>query len=198
MGARARRTVAAGMLVVLAATVSHADDAAPRSLQARAQRFPRVTSARAAFEQEREVSLVDEVLRASGTIAFRAPDHMRLELTAPEAMTIAVDGDTLTVLDAAGKPITIPPEFTGFGRFGRVLTDLMLGAKGPEQFREEWHGADAVTLRPDDPAAPFSEIGLRFPADAPLPSEIVLRERGGDRTTIRMRSLPEARPETAS
>ena len=142
----------------------------------------------------RQVSLVDEVLRASGTIALRAPDHMRLELTAPETLTIAVDGDTLTVLDAHGAPIAVPPEFSGFARFGHVLTDLMLGQKAPDLFREEWHGPDAVTLRTDAAEAPFSDITLRFPAGGRLPSEIVMRERGGDTTTIRMRPLAETAP----
>ncbi|MBI3766892.1 MAG: outer membrane lipoprotein carrier protein LolA [Deltaproteobacteria bacterium] len=167
-----------------------AAEAPPHSLAARAQRFPPVTSSRAIFEQEREVSLVDEVLRASGTIEFRAPDHMRLALTTPEAMTIAVDGDTLTVLDAQGTAVAVPPEFSGFTRFGHVLTDLMLGGRGPEQFREEWHGPDAVTLWPDDAAAPFSEIALRFASDGPFATDVVLRERGGDRTTIHLRPLP--------
>ncbi len=161
------------------------------SLAARARRFPPFTSVRAAFEQEREVSLVDEVLRASGTITLSAPDHMRLELIEPETLTITLDGDTLTVLDAKGAPIAVPIEFSGFGRFGHVLTDLMLGKRGPEHFREEWHGPDAVTLHTDATEAPFTEIALQFPPDAHLPTEIVLRERGGDRTTIRMRPLPE-------
>ncbi len=160
------------------------------SLAARAKRFPPVTESRAAFEQEREVSLVDEVLRASGVITLRAPDHMRLELTAPDRLTIAMDGDRMQVLDAQGKVIPVPPEFSGFARFGRVLTDLMLGGKALERFREEWHGPDAVTLRPEDAnASPFSEVTLRFPPDGPLANEIVLRESGGDRTTIRLRQL---------
>jgi outer membrane lipoprotein-sorting protein len=186
----ARAVVTAAWLLVAAATVFA--DAPPQSLAARARRFPPFTSARAAFDQERQVSLVDEVLRASGTIALRAPDHMRLELTAPETLTIAVDGDTLTVLDAKGAPIAVPPEFSGFARFGHVLTDLMLGQKAPDLFHEEWHGPDAVTLRTDAAEAPFSDITLRFPAGSQLPTEIVMRERGGDTTTIRMRPLPEA------
>ena len=130
------------------------------------------------------------MLRANGTIEFRAPAHMRLELTAPEAMTILVDGGALTVLDATGAPVAVPAELSGFARFGHVLTDLMLGGKGPEQFREEWHGPDAVTLRPDDAAAPFDAIALRFQSDGPFATEVVLHERGGDQTTIHLRPLP--------
>jgi outer membrane lipoprotein-sorting protein len=195
--------VAAGALAPHATApwrVAAADAAvtAAPSLAARSERFPPITHSRAIFEQEREVSLVDEVLRASGVIEFRAPSHMRLELTAPEAMTIVVDGDVLTVLDAEGAPIAVPPEFSGFARFGHVLTDLMLGAKGPGQVREEWHGPDAVTLRPTDDAAPFSEIALRFAPDGPFATEVVLRERGGDRTTIHLRPLPETGATTPS
>lgn len=192
--ARLLRVLAAAVAVA-AAWPAGADAPPAQSLAARARRFPPVTASRAAFEQEREVSLVDEVLRASGTIALRAPDHMRLELTAPERLTIAVDGETLTVLDAKGAPIAVPPEFSGFARFGHVLTDLMLGGKALAQFHEEWHGPDAVTLRPDDEtASPFTEVALRFPPDGPLATEIVLRERGGDRTTIHLRPLPDAAP----
>ena len=180
---------------LLLSTPAAADDAP--SLATRGRRFPPFTGARAAFEQEREVSLVDEVLRASGTIALRAPNHMRLELTAPEALTIVVDGDLLTVLDAKGAPVAVPPEFSGFARFGHVLTDLMLGEKGPDLFREEWHGPNAVTLRTAAAEAPFTEIALQFPPDGRLPTEIVLRERGGDKTTIRMRPLPDAGPTPA-
>jgi len=196
------RSLGALALVVVStlvlSTSAHAAQGDAPSLATRARRFPPFTSARAAFEQEREVSLVDEVLRASGTIALRAPNHIRLELTAPESLTIAVDGDTLTVLDAKGAVIAVPPEVSGFARFGHVLTDLMLGEKGPDLFREEWHGPDAVTLRTDAAEAPFTEISLRFPSEGRLPTEIVLRERGGDKTTIRMRALPDLDPPARS
>jgi outer membrane lipoprotein-sorting protein len=159
------------------------------SLASRAARFPPVESARAQFSQEREVSLVDEVLHARGTLALKAPDSMRLELTEPERITILADGTTVTVLDSNGQPVPLPPEMSGFGQFGRSLNELMLGRKAPEQFTERWENRDTVTLVPESAAAPFSEITLRFPPDRPLPAEIVLRERNGDRTTIRMEAL---------
>jgi hypothetical protein len=46
-----------------------------------------------------------------------------------------------------------------------------------------------VSLTPRDAASPFAEIALRFPPDGPLPYEIVLRERGGDRTIIRLTAI---------
>ena len=159
------------------------------SLATRAARFPRVDSARAQFSQEREVSLVEEVLHARGTIVLKAPDSMRLELSEPERVTIIAAGATVTVLDADDKPVPVPAEMSGFAQFGRALNELMLGRKAPEQFAERWQDADTVTLAPENPAAPFSEITMRFPPDRPLPREIVLRERNGDRTTIRLEAL---------
>lgn len=170
------------------------------SLAARAARFPTVESARAEFAQEREVSLVEDVLHARGTIALKAPDSMRLELTEPERMTIIADGATVTVLDGNGKLVPLPPEMSGFAQFGRALNELMLGRKAPEQFVERWDGPDAVTLIPQSPAAPFAEIAMRFPPDRQVPLEIVLRERNGDRTTIRMTAVEihTASPRTPS
>jgi outer membrane lipoprotein-sorting protein len=173
--------------IVLLAGVAAAADAAKPSLASRAARFPKVATATADFVQEREVSLVDEVLHARGTLALAAPASFRLDLTAPEPMTLVVAGAGMTVIDAAGKAMAVPAEFTGLAAFARTLTDLMLGTRPPHGFTETWRDADTVVLTPDaDVASPFTEITLRFPAHRPLPETIAMRERGGDRTTIRL------------
>jgi len=181
---------AATVLLVAAcpplAEVRGADGAQP-SLATRAARFPAVRTATADFTQEREVSLVDEVLRANGTIALAAPASFRLDVTAPEPMTLVTAGTTTTVIDAAGKATAIPAEFAGLAAFAKTLTDLLLGNRAPGGFREEWRDPDTVVLTPTSAdAGPFSEITLAFPADAALPETITLRERAGDRTTIRL------------
>jgi outer membrane lipoprotein-sorting protein len=146
-----------------------------------------VTAATADFVQEREVSLVDEVLHARGTLALAAPASFRLDLTAPEAMTLVAAGTTMTVVDASGKTMPVPAEFAGLAAFARTLTDLLLGARPPHGFAEAWRDPETVVLTPDAATtSPFSEITLRFAASGPLPESIVMRERGGDRTTIRL------------
>jgi outer membrane lipoprotein-sorting protein len=159
------------------------------SLAARAARFPKVRSASAAFTQEREVSLVDEVLRASGMLALKAPDAMHLELTSPEPLTLIATGSAVAVLDAGGKPVPVPAELSGLPRFARDLTDLLLGGRIAGRFAERWDSPDAVVLTPREEGGPFVEVALRFPAGRALPEEIVLRERGGDRTTIRLHDV---------
>lgn len=183
---------AAGLLafalatIVLVASVAAAEATKP-SLAARATRFAKVSTATADFVQEREVSLVDEVLHARGTLALAAPASFRLDLTAPEPMTLVVAGATMTVVDAAGKVMSVPAEFTGLAAFARTLTDLMLGTQAPRGFTEAWRDADTVVLTPDaEVASPFTEITLHFPTNGPLPETIAMRERGGDRTTIRL------------
>jgi outer membrane lipoprotein-sorting protein len=186
MSAPSRIAMLVLVLVLAVATPKPtvAADAAP-SLAARAARFPALRTATADFTQEREVSLVDEVLRARGTIALAAPASFRLDVAEP--MTLVTAGTTTTVVDAAGKATPIPAEFAGFAAFARTLTDLLLGNRAPEGFREAWRGTDSVVLTPtSDGASPFVEITLAFAADGPLPETITLRERGGDRTVIRL------------
>jgi outer membrane lipoprotein-sorting protein len=178
----------AALAAGLAARAPSGAAAVEPSLAARAARFAPVASAVAAFAQEREVSLVEEVLHARGTLALGAPDRLRLELEAPEPLTLVAAGDRVAVLDAAGAPLPLPPEVAGLGRFAHELTALLLGG-APGRFGERWRGPDAVTLVARDAASPYAEIALRFPPDGPLPEEIVLRERGGDRTTIRLRAI---------
>lgn len=185
------RAITLGLIVVAAAvaTATHGTAATP-SLATRAARFAAVRTATADFAQEREVSLVDEVLRAEGTLALAAPASFRLDLTTPEAMALIAAGATMTVTDAHGKTLPLPPEVAGLAAFARTLTDLLLGARPPQGFTEAWRDADTVVLAPEsDTANPFTEITLRFPASGPLPEEITLRERGGDRTIIRLHRI---------
>lgn len=184
---RAGIAAAVLVLVAVASTVPVRAESPAPSLATRAARFPAVRTATTAFEQEREVSLVDEVLRANGTIALAAPASFRLDVAAPEPMTLVTAGATTTVIDAAGKATAIPAEFAGLAAFATTLTDLLLGNRAPGGFREAWRDPNTVVLTPTSAdAGPFSEITLAFPADAPLPATITLRERGGDRTTIRL------------
>jgi outer membrane lipoprotein-sorting protein len=178
-------------ITTLVATVTHgaAESPAP-SLATRAARFPALRTATADFAQERDVSLVDEVLHAQGTLTLAAPASFRLDLTAPESMALIAAGPAITVVDAEGKSLPLPPEVAGLAAFARILTDLLLGARSPEGFSEDWRDPNTVVLRPQqEGTSPFTEITLRFPASGPLPEEIVMRERGGDRTTIRLHSI---------
>jgi outer membrane lipoprotein-sorting protein len=188
MRTHAFRVGLAVLLVIPAVPPAFASDAP--SLAARAARFSAVRTATADLTQEREVSLVDEVLRADGTIALAAPASFRLDLTAPEPMTLIAAGQAIAVVDARGKTLPLPPEVAGLAAFAHTLTDLLLGAHAPQGFREAWRDADTVVLTPAaETASPFSEIALRFPASGPIPEEITLRERGGDRTVIRLHHI---------
>lgn len=187
---RAIRIALLGLTMLVGTATPAAAEAPPSSLAARAARFPALRTATADFAQEREVSLVDEMLYAQGTIALAAPASFRLDLTAPEAMALIATGHAMTVVDAQGKTLPLPAGVAGLAAFARTLTDLLLGSHAPEGFTEDWHGPDTVVMTPPPAAAsPFTEITLHFPASGPLPEEITMRERGGDRTTIRLRRI---------
>ena len=113
----------------------------------------------------------------------------RIEVSAPEPITLVAASGMVTVLDADGAPLPLPPEVSGLARFAQQLTDLLLGGKSPERFDERWQGADTVVLVARDVENPYVEITMSFPPSGPLPKEVVLRERGGDRTTIRLSGI---------
>ena len=118
-------------------------DAPQPSLATRATRFAKVTSATADFVQEREVSLVDEVLHARGTLALAAPASFRLDLTAPEPMTLVVAGAAMTVVDASGKVMPVPAEFTGLAAVSKCTpeADRRCFALGTVRYPEGWEGS---------------------------------------------------------
>jgi outer membrane lipoprotein-sorting protein len=185
---RAGLAIALGAVALAAAPLAVAADAP--SLAARAARFPPLRTATAEFDQEREVSLVDDVLRAKGRLALAAPASFRLDLVAPEPMTLIAADKDLVVQDAQGKSLPLPPEFAGLATFARTLTDLLLGSRSPQGFDQTWPDADTVVLTPETgTTSPFSEITLRFAPTGQLPNEILMRERGGDRTTIRLHDV---------
>ncbi len=192
MSERRRGLVAVLLLPLLIAATAPPPGSAPAAptLASRAARFPALRTATADFSQEREVSLVDETLRAEGVLALAAPASFRLDLTTPEPLAMIVAGTSVVAVDAQGKSLPLPPEVAGLASFARTLTDLLLGARSPAGFAETWRDPDTVVLVPErDAASPFNEITLHFPPNGPLPETIVLRERGGDRTTIRLRSI---------
>ncbi len=188
MRTRARARAAALVSLLLPGIATAVAETGP-SLATRAARFAPVAGAVAEFTQEREVSIVEEVLHARGTLALAAPDALRLDLVAPQRLALVARGGEVAVLDETGAVLPFPPEFSGLAHFARELTDLLLGGTTSDRFHEAWEGADAVTLSPRGPGGPFTEIALRFASDGPLPREIVLREQGGDRTTIRLTSV---------
>src|SRR5206468_417884 len=67
MSAR-RRILRSALVIALVVTTAEAATSEHLSLAARAARFPRVDTATADFAQEREVSLVEDVLHARGTL----------------------------------------------------------------------------------------------------------------------------------
>ncbi|MDE2277123.1 MAG: outer membrane lipoprotein carrier protein LolA, partial [Burkholderiales bacterium] len=54
-------------------------------------------SAQARFTEERFVSGLDGPLRASGTLSFTAPDHFTRRTLEPQAESMSVDGNTVTL-----------------------------------------------------------------------------------------------------
>ena len=98
------------------------------------------------------------------------PASFRLDLTAPEPMTLDRRGRDHDRRRRARQGDAVPAEFAGPRRVRATLTDLLLGTQPPQGFTEAWRDADTVVLTSDaDAASPFSEITLALRGERPAP-----------------------------
>ena len=90
-----RRAWLRGLLLLPMAAAALARNAF--DLDALARLLAQRHSAQARFTEERYVSGIDGPLRASGTLAFTAPDHFERHTTEPQDETVRVDGRVVTL-----------------------------------------------------------------------------------------------------
>ncbi len=68
-----------------------------------------VRVAEARFEESRRIGLLNQTLRSSGQLSYRAPDRLEKLTTAPQASRVALIGDLLTIEqpDAPARTIAL-------------------------------------------------------------------------------------------
>ncbi len=86
---------------VLNPFVAHADGLATQVLHGLAQ----VRAGRASFHEERHIAALTTVLKASGVVSFtREPDRLEKITNAPRSERLTIEGTTLTIVGADGRP----------------------------------------------------------------------------------------------
>jgi outer membrane lipoprotein-sorting protein len=63
----------------------------------------RVQHAKARFVERKYIKLLKEPLEVTGTLEYRAPDHLERRTLMPKPESFVVDGDVLTVENARGQ-----------------------------------------------------------------------------------------------
>lgn len=102
-----RRLVAAGLAVMLSAGAVPAMAAEPWGLEDLFARFAAVGSSNARFVETREVSLLNAPMESSGTLTYRRPDFLEKRTLQPQAESLRLDGDRLTLTRADGASRTL-------------------------------------------------------------------------------------------
>lgn len=102
-----RRLIAAGLAVMLSAGAVPAMAAEPWGLEDLFARFAAVGSSTARFVETREVSLLNAPMESSGTLTYRRPDFLEKRTLQPQAESLRLDGDRLTLTRADGASRTL-------------------------------------------------------------------------------------------
>ncbi len=202
---KARAAALVGIALTLATTVAAADQAAIAGLSGGAKldaliaevsaRQKGLSSLRAHFVQVKESSLLAAPVTSSGTLAFAAPDRVRWDYAAPEAMTIVV---------AAGRLTTYHPdlgraEVVKVSATQRRLVGIIAGSQSLEEMRSRFRIAlndragepYRLTLEPSTLAMKrrLETIHIEVDRDLLLPVMVEYLEADGDRTRYSFSAL---------
>ncbi|MEO8603682.1 MAG: outer membrane lipoprotein carrier protein LolA [bacterium] len=150
----------------------------------------------ARFTQTKTVSLLNEPLVSTGRFRFKRPDKVRLDIEAPHAATVLIDGRKVSLpgvsaADMQGMAST--PITAMFTELGALLGGQLNTA--PAHFQVEARAADgdgvAVTLTPTLPdwQRLFRTIGLSFAGQPLVIRSLRLDDTLGDRLEIEMRDV---------
>ena len=146
----------------------------------------------AAFEQEKEMALFRETLRARGRLRVLGPDRLRWDTEAPDRSSFVYDRGTVVFRASDGRVESLGAT----GLFGAVLGDLVAFIAGDladldRRYRLEARpgpgGTVTLVARPSDRAVRrhVREVRVEFARDRRRLRSLALLEANGDRSTIR-------------
>jgi hypothetical protein len=98
----------------------------------------RVQHAKARFVERKYLKLLTQPLELTGTLEYRAPDHLERRTLTPKPESFVVDGDVLTLENARGQRRTLKGDLGALRRFydvslegGEKSWQLSLNPKQP-------------------------------------------------------------------
>ena len=155
-----------------------------------------IKTVRCNFTQTKHSKLFKEAVVSQGKMSYSRPDKLRWEYLSPEPFTLVVDGDSLTMLDAAGKP----NRNANATRMVRGLTSMILGSINGDKlfddrmfatqiFDDGKHYRAEMTPRRKEMQRMFQKITFLFDKNSHTISTVVMTERKGDATTIQFHHI---------
>jgi len=143
------------------------------------------------FIQVRESSLMDQPVKSTGSMYYKATDKLRLDYTSPESMSYVINGTKFTsIVGSKTQTMDLSSAKKVSGTFNFIMscvTGTCIADKTSFTSSAEKKGSDiVVTLVPikKDIKQMFSSLVITFDSRTCYAKSILMNEKGGNTTTF--------------
>lgn len=150
-----------------------------------------VKSAHAKFVERKHLALLKAPLDSSGTLVYRAPDHLEKHTLRPSPESLILDGDRVTLEKLEGGPQRILQleQYPVLRAFVESMRSTLAGdlATLRRYYDVDLAGTEArwrLTLRPRDPGMRDVVTEIRIEGRSRSITAVTVLETGGDRSTM--------------
>ncbi len=153
-------------------------------------------SGRASFVERKYISIIDQPVESSGTLAFTAPDKLEKRTLKPRPEALILDGDQLTIERAGKAPTTLRisrfPEAAAFVESirGTLAGDLRALERTYWLKLEGNAGKWLLTLEPRDDNMSATVTRISISGQRSVVQRIEFAMADGDRSEMLITPLP--------
>lgn len=148
-----------------------------------------VKSASAHFVERKYLHILKKPIEASGTLSYRAPDHLRKDTLRPDVERLIVDRDTLTI-ERQDKTQTLQLE--QYPEVWAIIEAIRATLAGDRKLLERYYfvrfsgGAEAwqMSLEPRDPKIERIVRSIRISGSGAHIKHVSTEEADGDRSEM--------------
>jgi outer membrane lipoprotein-sorting protein len=165
-------------------------------LESLMQMLAQVKSARAAFTERKEVSILNAPLESSGTLVYRAPGFLEKRTVKPKPETLVLDNETLTLEDKARnrKRVLRLQEHPAIWALVESIRATLAGDRSAlaRFYRITLEGSEAewrLTLDPTDAVVQRTVERVRISGSHAAIREIEVFEAAGDHSLMAITEL---------
>ncbi|HEY7904212.1 MAG TPA: LolA-related protein [Casimicrobiaceae bacterium] len=180
-----RDFVAAVLAVAASASMAMAQASPAFSLDDLAALRAGVQQDHARFREIRHLAALTAPLQRSGTLAYRRPDHLEMNVEAPAPERLVIDRGRLTITNASGERTLVLDSEPALLAWTESLRATLAGdvAALSRHFDVQLSGtavAWTLALVPRDPALASQIAAIDIAGEGASVRRVRVRERGGD------------------
>lgn len=190
-----KKYLLSAICLVCSLTLSFGQNLSESEKEAQITRISEVTkgfkSISCDFLQVRESSLLDQPVKSTGSMYYKASDKLRLDYRSPEAMSYIINGSAFTsIVGKKAQTMDLSSAKKVSGMFNFIMscvTGTCIADKASFTSSAVKKGSDIiVTLIPikKDIKQMFSSLEITFDSKSCVAKTILMNEKGGNVTTF--------------